>query len=360
MNSLSPNPSPDVTSDAAVYDQCHKPDGISVTEARQEPGLRSPDVQPEHKAKITRDITLPATHPSKAFNVTFNWAQVPVDNFGKHIELILGIFMDLGLSKPEQAGVEYTLQAYNDNVIALQTNTLPDHSVLSEFVYGDLAKETKHFPKSLQNELNMLSLHFRILQASEFYNFALLDKELMADLKAFIQEQKDPRVEELMAGSGWLNKSLTELGVDVVSSDNFSLRGIRTAFPEGLAKAFGIQEHYHLMRPVPGATVRQINAINALQESDRNIVLMCYPNPNPTYLRKLLDESKRTGKVVIHIAPDGESFDKLIPSEKSGSTFEVLKNAPVSKIKTQILEIGYWKDLPKPWQPVTPRAELPQ
>ncbi|WP_153301880.1 hypothetical protein [Endozoicomonas arenosclerae] len=256
------------------------------------------------------------------------------------------MFRELGLSEEEKQKVENILQAYNDNILALQTGTLPEHCVLSNSVYSDFTKETKHFPKKLQDELNMLSVHFRVLQSSEFYNFALLDKELLSDLVEFIEKQADPRVEELMAGAGWLNKSLTERSIDVVSSDNFSIRNIESAYPTGLAQCFGIQEHYSLMRPVKGASVQQANAINVLKESDRKIVLMCYPNPSPTYLRKLLEECTRTGKVVIHIAPDGESFEKLVPPTQARGHFEIIKGAPTSKIKTQILEIGYWRVTP--------------
>ena len=312
---------------------------ISLNQSSE--SLSSPE---KPRSVINLNKETPVTEGADHFSVTFNRSQISTDHFARDLELIYDLCRNSSLEASEKQAVTAFLTAYNQNISDLQRSQIPELSALSEGHFLKLEDNYHLYPDKLQREISKSTLTFHLCLSTDHFMFGLIDKPLLTDLVQFIQNQPDPRVEEVMAGVGWLNRSLQEQGVDIISSDSYKLAFQERMFPKEQTERCGIVEHYQDFHQawVPGATVTRCEAMAALHESDRPIVLLCYPEPDSEKLLQILEHCHKAKKLVIHIASTSETFNELLPFEKTKGQLLPIPNAPKSNIISQSIEIGYW------------------
>jgi len=127
---------------------------------------------------------------------------------------------------------------------------------------------------------------------------------------AFVAEQSDGRLVDVMAGTGYWTYLLSQLGVDVISYD----------LEPG-------QSHWHVGYSLHAEIQQMDCAESAAKHSDRTLLLSWPPYSDPAGVRAV---QAYTGKRIIYIGEyDGCTGDDALREELEGNWTEVASHRPV-------------------------------
>lgn len=246
-------------------------------------------------------------------------------------------------------------QEIDQHMISIQRNEIPEHAPDGLIAHSCLVRSPTMGvggdPVGVAL-INMLFECFAYVLQVDYFMYGRVDRLLCKSIADLIEEAGETKVLELMAGAGWLQKGLSEQGLDVDAVDDFSLVHnndyLDSEKAAKMKKWYGMAEHRVDFKTIPGAKVRDQDALKALQESDRKVVILQWPHPDPALISAILELCYRTDKMIIYIAPNDETFENLFVKEVGEEDYFVdIPEAPFSFIYGQYLRAGTWRSLPR-------------
>lgn len=203
--------------------------------------------------------------------------------------------------------------------------------------------------------INLLFDSFMYALRTDYFMFGRVDKLLCKSIASAVKSVGETKVIELMAGAGWLQKGLSEQGLDVYATDDFSIAQSDDYFEPDQAvmveQWHNITEHMTDFKVIPGASVRKQDAFEALTQSNRKVVILNWPHPNTLLIADILEHCYRTNKMIVYISPEDKNFRNLFADAKEDGDqdhFIDVPETPYSFTKGQQLRIGFWRSVP-PW-----------
>lgn len=238
--------------------------------------------------------------------------------------------------------LQTTLSEFETFIQALQNQQIPETYPLNSLntVVSSIEQP------SLASAILDLSTNFLTLVATDYCMYAMITQQAAAILAEYIRQLPDSCVEEPQAGAGWYQMALSQQGITIHSSDNYNIR-TETSIIE-IQTISLIKER---LRPFcfRGPVVQQ-DAITAVTETKYQIVLLCFPEHWSSTLLSILEECARRGLLIIHISYQEETFSALSDLYGTVNEFIPVDNPPDLQITGQVLEIGFWRNIPEWYQ----------
>ena len=238
-------------------------------------------------------------------------------------------------------------------IVSLQANEIPQQYPLNNFEHVLLTVPAEQ--TDLHSAVMDLFMNFRNLMALDYFMYGVVTQETAITLAQYIQQFPNPEVEEVEAGAGWFQAALSQQGIDILSSDNLHLLeetyegDVRIIMRElNINRLIRCRHRDYLSR----GPVREQDALEAVKETQRKILLLSFPHAYDNSLQVILDKCARKGILIIHISHDEETFHSLSKEEdgKLADEFIPVDDIPDLHIYNQVLEIGFWGEVPQWYQ----------
>ena len=248
-----------------------------------------------------------------------------------------------------ETAISQFLDEIDKVVCDLQQQQIPDHAPLRHYESLNASIEKTGDVEGSRAFINVI-FAFKSCYHFDYFMYGMVSRHLTRQLSQLIQSFSDARVLEVMAGAGWFYKALNEAGIDILSSDNFSLPNNTyiTRADTFVFNMLDILEDNKRFSVLPSAEVKKADAQQALKDSDRKILLISYPEPEPQYLEELLELCQQKETLILHLSHVDETFNAFLEDVANKRFIPVIDGSQLFSGNggMNVIEIGFWGTIP--------------
>jgi hypothetical protein len=171
-----------------------------------------------------------------------------------------------------------------------QIKTPASQAFVDDLIKGQIPEHFPYTGRDLMHgfgsDVELILEAFALKEIANHYGmWVIVDRTWTADLARWIGERK---VLEIMAGVGWLAQALSEHGINIDATDDFSW-----SVPADCIEGRDFSPVY--------PSLRHQSAVEAVQASDADILLIAWPPADADAIIEAVCDAWGTGRPVLYI-----------------------------------------------------------